>query len=221
MNLLDFVFRLGVLFAIYGFLWGILEIGLWMLSGGQGRTLPLAYLIKAIKYFFLVDVTFLFCMNGNTSGLIEINQVVLAGLILLTYFLGKLQQNQNRQLFFKVASRGLNVQNITNFSMKLEAIVIALSLAFFGLFWFYPEFTQNPISLWFYESIVNIEDTPVFGFIFKVIGFFFLLNLIVKMLSAFNYLLSGGKKGGGNSLNSPGNSSNTRNDSFDDYEEVE
>jgi hypothetical protein len=219
-DLLDFVFRLGVLFAIYGFLWGLLEIAYWMLTSGRSRSLAQAYLIKSIKYFFLADVTFLFCMNGDFEGLVEISQVVLAGLILLTYFVGKLQKNQNRQTFFKIAGRGLPGQNLIVFNLRLEIAVISVALAIFGLFWFFPQFSHNPISLWFYESIVNIEDTPVFGFIFKVIGFFFLLNLIFKMLNAFNFLLTGGKTGGGNGL--PGNNTSSRkhDDHFDDYEEV-
>ena len=63
MNLLDFIFRLGVVFAIYGFLWGIFELGILMLSAGRKRTLSEIYFIKAIKYIFLADVTFLFCFD--------------------------------------------------------------------------------------------------------------------------------------------------------------
>lgn len=213
MSLLDFVFRLGVLFAIYGFLWGLIEIGLWLITGGQRRSLAQTYLFKAIKYFFLVDVTFLFCMNGNASSMVIINQVIFAGIILITYFLGKLQQNQNRQLLFRVVNAGMPMQRNSNFSMQLEIIVIGLAVLSFGLFWYFPQYSQNPISMWFYESIVNIEDTPVFGFVFKVIGFFFLINLIFKMINAFNYLITGGKQQGGQ--NPPQDDNH-----FDDYEEI-
>ena len=218
MSLLDFVFRLGVMFAIYGFLWGLIEIAFWMLSGGRNRSIPQVYLIKAIKYFFLVDVTFLFCFDGLSSKMVVVNQVIFAGIILLTYFIGKLQKNQNRSMLFKFAGRGLPMQQNNTFNMRLEVIIIALSLVIFAGFWFYPELSRNPISIWFKESIINIENTPVFGFIFKVIGFFFLLNLIFKMASAFSFLLNGGK--------TPGGPSNPRDDNSGDggyveYEEVE
>lgn len=219
MELLNFVFRLGVLFAIYGFLWGLIEIGFWMLSAGRQRSIALSYLIKCIKYFFLADVTFLFCINGKAGGLVDVNQLIFAGLILLTYFLGKLQQNQNRQMLFKVAARGMQMPSFNNFNMRYEIGAIVIALGIFGMFSFYPELSQNPMSLWFYESIVNIEDTPVFGFIFKIIGFFFLLNLIFKMFNAFNYILNGGKKGGNNGSDQSGGNSRL-NDQFDDYEEV-
>ena len=215
MNLLNFIFNLGVLFAIYGFLWGLIEIGIWLLAGGQPRNLIQSYIIKLVKYFFLVDVTFLFCLNNEDISLIELNQMILAGAVLLTYFLGKLQKNQNRSMFVKMM--GSNVPAIQrNFNMRYEIIVICISLGFFALFWFYPEYSMNPISNWFRDSIVNIENTPVFGFIFKIIGFFFLLSLIFKMLNSFNFLLSGGRIP--NERQNP--FEKPKDDDFDDFEEL-
>lgn len=215
MDLLNFIFNLGVLFAIYGFLWGLIEIGIWLLAGGQPRNLIQTYIIKAVKYFFLVDVTFLFCVNNDGSSMVEINQVILAGTVLLTYFIGKLQKNQNKTMFVKMMGSNIPAMQ-RNFSLKLEIMVISLSIGFFALFWFYPEFSMNPISNWFRDSIINIEDTPVFGFIFKVIGFFFLMSLILKMFNAFNFLLTGGR-----TPQNPGNHFDQKDDDgFDDFEEL-
>ncbi len=218
MDLLDFIFRLGVLFAIYGFLWGLIEIGLWMLASGQNRSMLQVYFIRAIKYFFLVNVTFLFCIQGEGSAMVQINQVIFAGIILLTYFIGKLQRNQTRSAFFRIAGRagrGLPMAQ-NNFNMRYEVVVIALSLIIFAAFWFYPAFSMNPIAFWFKDSILNIEDTPVFGFIFKVIGFFFLLNLIFKMAGAFGFVLNGGRN-----PRNPNNNDGNSDGGFVDYEEVD
>lgn len=216
MNLLDFIFRLGVVFAIYGFLWGIFELGILMFSAGRKRALGEIYFIKAVKYVFLADVTFLFCMDSSNSSMFVINQVIFSGIILLTYFIGKLQKSQNRSMFFKIAGANLP-QKQASFNLRAETIVIVLALGVFIAFWFFPEYASNPISKWFHDSIINIEDTPVFGFIFKVIGFFFLLSLIFKMVNTFTFLLSGGKVG-----NQPPNNNDTNNnsDKFDDYEEL-
>lgn len=189
MDLLNFVFRLGVVFAIYGFLWGILELAILLLSAGRKRSIGEVYLVRALKYFFLVDVTFLFCIESE-SHLIIGNRLVIAGLVLLTYFLGKFQNNQNSMRFFQMVGTGLPKQLMT-FHMRTEIIVIAISLIAFILFSLFPQYASNPLSEWFHESIINIEDTPIFGFIFKVIGFFFLINLISKMMSGFTYILSG------------------------------
>jgi len=184
-----------------------------MISAGRKRTLGEVYFIKAIKYVFLADVTFLFCIDSSNSSMFGVNQVIFAGIILLTYFIGKLQKSQNRSLFFKIAGANLP-QRQTSFNLRAETAVIILALGVFVTFWFYPQFASNPISKWFHGSIINIEDTPVFGFIFKVIGFFFLLSLIFKMVNAFTFLLAGGKVG-----NQPP-TNNDNSDKFDDFEEL-
>ncbi len=122
-----------------------------------------------------------------------------------------------------MGGRGLPQMPNAAFNLKLEVILIVASLAFFVLFWFFPEFATNPISRWFHDSILNIEDTPFFGFIFKVIGFFFLLNLIVKMMNGITFLLSGGKIQGGRQVQNPfGKEDQQNNDNeFVDYEEVD
>ena len=222
MNIIDFVFRLGVLFAIYGFIWGIIEIGLMLLSAGRKRGVNEIYLIKAIKYFFLADVTFLFCVDGENTNTVMINQIIFAGIILLTYFIGKLQKNQNKSMLFKFGGTGLP-QSKATFNLRAETIVIAMSLVIFAAFWFFPEYARNPISTWFSESITNIEDTPIFGFIFKVIGFFFLLSLIFKMIRAFTFIMNGGSfgpknNGNGNGIDHDGNNNENH---FDDFEEVD
>jgi len=194
-ELLNFIFRLGVVFAIYGFLWGLLEIGFRILTSGRERTVGEVYLLRGIKYIFLADVTFLFCIDGDVSNLNYLNQLLTAGIILLTYFVGKLQNNQNRTRVFQVFmnSRMQLPKQLTLFNLRAEIFVICLALLVFGLFNLAPEYAANPISVWFYESIMDIEDTVFFGFIFKVIGFFFLLNLFAKMINGVTFLLSGAR----------------------------
>jgi hypothetical protein len=215
-DLLNFVFRLGVLFAIYGFIWGLIELAVMILSAGRSRSLGEIYTIRALKYIFLADVTFLFCLSDLDSSMVMVNEIIFAGIILLTYFIGKLQNNQVRTKMFNITAPGMS-QGKDKFNMKIELGVIALSIIAFSLFWFFPQYASNPISNWFHESIINIEDTPIFGFVFKVIGFFFLITLFAKMVSAFNFLLSGQafKKGVSNSYKEERND-----DHFDDFTEI-
>ncbi len=212
------IFRLGVVFAIFGFIWGIFELGLNLLSGGRTRTISEIYFIKAIKYLFLVDVTFLFCLD-DAQNLISTFNIVIAGLVLLTYFVGKLQNQQNKMAMFQMMGAGMTPKQ-TTFNLRVEVGVIVLAIGVFSLFIFYPDIAKNPISIWFHESIINIEDTPVFGFIFKVIGFFFLVSMIFKMLNGFNYLISG-KPFVQASSSFQSFSNKKKGDDFDDFEELE
>jgi hypothetical protein len=218
MELMNQIFRLGVVFAIFGFIWGIFELGLNLLSGGRTRTISEIYFIKAIKYLFLVDVTFLFCLD-DAQNLISTFNIVIAGLVLLTYFVGKLQNQQNKMAMFQMMGAGITPKQ-TTFNMRVEIGVIVLAIGVFSLFIFYPDIAKNPISIWFHESIINIEDTPVFGFIFKVIGFFFLVSMIFKMLNGFNYLISG-KPFVQASSSFQSFTKNKKDDEFDDYEELD
>lgn len=214
MSLLDFIFRLGVLFAIYGFLWGLIEIVISLLRAGAQRSIPEVYLVKALKYFFLVDVTFLFCVEQLGAKTVVVDQGIMAGIILLMYFLGKLQQQQNRLRVFQMGFNGMPMMK-QHFNVRAEMAVISLALGVFVLFWFYPNFAYNPLSQWFHESIINIEDTPVFGFIFKIIGFFFMLSIIFKVVNAFTLILSGA------AFKNPTPKEEDRSDDhFDDFEEI-
>ena len=218
MELMNQIFRLGVVFAIFGFIWGIFELGLNLLSGGRTRTISEVYFIKAIKYLFLVDVTFLFCLD-DAQNLISTFNIVIAGLVLLTYFVGKLQNQQNKLAMFQMMGAGMTPKQ-TTFNLRVEIGVIVLAIGVFSLFIFFPDVAKNPISIWFHESIINIEDTPIIGFIFKVIGFFFLVSMIFKMLNGFNYLISG-KPFVQASSSFQSFTKNKKDDEFDDYEEME
>lgn len=218
MDLINLIFRLGVLFAIYGFLWFFIELALKLLIGGRKRTLGEIYLIKTVKYLFLVNVTFLFCLEQQDEPVSQVNYVSLVPsfIILMVYFLGKLQQKEQR------------IQMMTNFMQGLQeapfnrqwelALIVLSGLTFAGLVC-YPQYSENVISAWFQKSILDIENTVLIGFVFKVIGFFFLIGMFLKMLNALNYILSG--KPLVNVKTGFGTKQGKSDDSFDDFEEID
>jgi hypothetical protein len=187
MELLNLIFKLGVFFSIYGFLWFFIDLGLTFLAGGRKRTTVEIYLLKGIKYAFLVNVTFLFSVDLNKNH-INFYNLMPSALILITYFIGMLQQKTRQQVFMGQFAKS---QTTVGINIKSEIFLITLcSFLFFGLLW-YPQFAENAVALWFQKSILDIESTVIIGFIFKIIGFFFLLGMIFKMLNALNYLISG------------------------------
>ena len=214
MELLNLIFKLGVLFSIYGFLWFFIELGLTLLSGARKRTLFETYLIKGIKYVFLVNVTFLFSVDLNKN--VNFYNLMPSALILFIYFIGMFQQKKRQQIFMGSFSK----QNgSTLINVKSEIILIVLcSFLFLGLL-FYPQYAENGVALWFRKSILDIESTVIIGFIFKIIGFFFLLGMIFKMLNAINYLISGKPLIDIKSRFTKTNTKNNDSD-FDEYEEL-
>lgn len=166
---------------------------------------------------FLADVIFLFCIQ-QVGGVLLLNDVLIAGLILLIYFVGKIQSKQQRQSFLSFRGQA-NIPGMSDFvnrlkpafDLRFEILVVVLSLLVFSGFYFAPDLAYNAISNWFLDSILNIEDTPVFGFVFKVIGFFFLLSVIMKITGGLMTLLSGGKQA---------SRQNDDDDHFDDFTEI-
>jgi len=192
MNLLKFAFLMGVMFAVFGFLWGFVRLSITLLRPKHfERSIIEEYSIKTLQYFFLIDVTFLFCLNQNNSGYILPYELYIGALILVVYFVGKLQNRQKRSTLFK-ASLGENMNFLTPiFNLKAEVGVILFGIGMFVFFIFNPQYAQNPISNWFYDSIVGIEEAPIIGFIFKIIGFFILLSISNKLINGVFYLMSG------------------------------
>lgn len=214
MDLINLIFRLGVLFSIYGFLWFFIDLILKMLVGGRTRTIVEVYLIKSIKYLFLVNVTFLFCLDINQQD-VTLPNLLPSALILLMYFIGKFQQKQKQ-----LKLMGPFANDSEGFNIRAEIVLIAASILLFISFLYFPQYASNGVANWFRESIIDLETTVLIGFIFKVIGFFFLLGMMIKMVNAVIYILSGRPFIDiHTSINS--GTDKPKSEDFDDFEEVE
>lgn len=218
MEFISLTFRLGVILAIFSFIWGVLKFGFVLLRGGVPLSYPLSLALKTIQYLLIADVAILFCTDNPKGNLAT---SITTGLILLMYFIGKVQNMQFRSVMVQIQGRALADAPKPN--MRLEFGIVALAMAIFGFLLWRPEFAENAVSHWFYSNIIDIEDTPIFGFIFKIVGFFFTITMLLRMINALSVIFSGRAfgKGPGND-NRPG-SRNDQNQSnrFDDYEEVE
>lgn len=224
MDFLSFTFRIGVILAIYGFLWWFINMALKILRGRNKKQLVETYIIKLVRYTFLIDVIFLFSRD-QSNGELSLNNFLVAGLVLMIYFVGRIQSKQHQTSFFNVrgGSNAEGVQNLFNqlkpvFDIRFEVGVVVISMLLYVGFYFAPDWAINPISNWFLNSILNIEDTPIFGFIFKVVGFFFLLSVIFKIVNGFFSIFTGGKNP--SDKNDDEDENNPNDNHFDDYTEV-
>ena len=205
MEILELTFQLGVFFAIYGFIWFFVDLGFMLLNGGKPRSLVETYFFKGIQYVFLVNVIFLFSIDMNSGGIALANLYPII-FILALYFIGKFQKSQNNVLM--LSRMGL-ATSTSKFNSKYEIIIIILSLLVFIGFIFRPDVANNVVAFWFKESILDIESTAIIGFIFKVIGFFFLLSILFKTVNSFQYISE-----------SLINKNQRKDSDFDDYEEI-
>lgn len=207
MEILGLTFQLGVFFAIYGFIWFFIDLGIKFITSGAVKSELSNYLVKGVKYLFLVNVIFLFSVS-DTEAKIELRALVPVMLILFLYFVGKFQKNQNKNIF--LSRMGIQ-SNAVQFNSRYEMVLIMLSLLVFILFILEPSIAQNNIAKWFKVTIIDIETTAIIGFLFKIIGFFFLLDILTKTMNAFQFIIA--------RIVSKAPSNNK--DKFDDFEEVE
>jgi hypothetical protein len=215
MQIPEFIFHFGVIIAVFTFLWWFLGLLLSLIFAPFGLTPgKIYYAQKTLKYFFLVTVAFRFALDDRfgLQGSQEIKGYIISALILLAYLIGKTEAKNNRVKFY--ANFGnMRQMPVTPFDRNKELLLIGFAIAVYAYFVFFPDGSHNVITNWLVDSIVSISDTPVFGWIFKIIGFFFLIMVIMRFVNGFFALLGLTSR----QNNTP---SQRNNDDFDDYEEV-
>ena len=110
MILLTLVFKLGVRFAIFNFIWFFLELVHKMLTGMRPPFLAEHYILKALKYIFLVSITFSYCLEFAPNEPVYVlnwQKLLPGGLILMLYLLGKFQKQQEQIQFLAGFQHGL------------------------------------------------------------------------------------------------------------------
>ena len=219
MQIIELIFKIGVLLAIYGFIWFFINLLISLLSGGRKKSIGEVYFSKGVKSVFLVNVLFLYGMDYSQNGIDWFNMII-SGLILLLYFIGQMQKDQKQAAMMDRFSGMLSVVSKTRFNRKAEIIVVSVAFVVYASLFFFPEFAKNPIALWFYEQVTGLEKTPIIGFVFKLIGFFFLLGILLKITNGIMFLISGKPFMNVSGSFKAGNSRKDNDDEFDNYEEV-
>ena len=216
MELISLLFRLGVLFAIYGFIWFFIDAFIRLLTSGRKRNKIEYYLIKSAKYLFLVNVLVLFCLNKTKTEITFINIAPTLSIFCI-YLIGRLQNDERKSMIqLSFFDKERNKSGATsNFNRRNEIILIIGALIAFVVLAFNADYAKNNIAEWFYRSIIDIEQTAIIGYIFKFIGVLFLISMIFKMIGAISYILNGGPI-----IDVKSRIKNKKDDEFDDYEEV-
>ena len=94
MEILKFIFILGINFSIFGFIWGIIMFLVRNFqSSEQQNSESLAYVLRIVKYFLLVSITANYIgvyekeVYGASQGMFN---VVVGSIVMALYLLGKL-----------------------------------------------------------------------------------------------------------------------------------
>ncbi|MFD1551354.1 hypothetical protein DNU06_14295 [Putridiphycobacter roseus] len=192
MKILQFLFLLGVCFTIFEFIWGLFKFAFNFITSSIKSPVK-TNALRIVKYILFVGTTIQFIKTINIdSQYIHSSAISISiGAILMTlYLIGKFQ---NRAAFAQIKSMAGQMMKgfSTSFDSKLEVALILGAIVFFVLGSLNPSLIENGITTWFSDAIINIYDTPFFGFIFMVIAVFVLYNAISRGSSILGKLLTG------------------------------
>lgn len=235
MGVLNFIFGLGIAFSIFGFIWGLIMLFVNFIRGSyqEGKEVQ-GYVLRIIKYFLLVSVSANYIIkyqDGNVSDTtVGLTNMILGVIVMALYLMGKLR---NRAMLSQLSNNPVFARFSTTIDPKVERYLLSGSLVYFIFCLQYPAMVDNSVVNWFTESIVSIYNTPVIGWVFAVIAFFFLINIVMRGANVIGSLLTGqplnGPTGGAFGNFQGGASSNPfeqfreqqkQSDDFVDYEDV-
>ncbi len=235
MEALQFIFLLGINIVIFEFIWGILNIFASILLGGVKTKYPqIDYVLRIIKYFLLVAVTarFVFLTSENEVLIHSAKaKIIISSIVLGLYLIGKLQKREMFAQFSMINNQTLK-GFVTYFDPKIERILVLGSLLLFIGFLIYPQVVNRPVINWFTQSIIDLSSAFFFGFIFKVIAFFFIISIFNRGANIIGLLIQGKSLNktqskppfGGfnpNQKSTDSQPSFTDDEGFTDYEEID
>jgi len=194
MEVLQFIFLLGINIVIFEFIWGILNIFASIVLGSIKVKYPqIDYVLRIIKYFLLVAVTakFVFLTSENEALIhSEKAKIAISSIVLGLYLIGKLQKREMFAQFSMINNQTLK-GFVTYFDPKIERILVIGSMLLFIGFLIYPQFIDRPVINWFTNSIIDLSSAFFFGFIFKVIAFFFIISIFNRGANIIGLLIQG------------------------------
>lgn len=187
MNIFQFLFYLGIINIIFGFVWK------WVFA------LPAAFLfallnfdygMRAVKVFgsyLLVSLTALLtlvALGNNPSGLALIFYPLIGAFVLFMAYAS------NQYEARKEASATMDWQMIQRLERDsgFEAILMFGVVILYIITLFIPSIAANSLNEWLFRVIDWIFNLPVIGWLMGIGGVFFLLNIIFHGLFAMGFI---------------------------------
>jgi len=158
---------------------------LYLIAGGQRKGKVEEHVLKAINYYLLVSLTLLEYSNQHDLTT-EFSFASIGFSLLFLYLMGKLEQ---RKVVVQINKQFQRFSSQIN--PKVERLFIIAALVFFIVGIFLPQLTENPVNLWFYDTIKSIYETPLIGWIIKIVGLFFTINMIIRGLVFVRKVING------------------------------
>lgn len=134
--------------------------------------------------------------------------LIVGGITLFFYLLGRFR---TQQLTFTNRLNKEQIPHTENTKLQ-QQIFIGSGLLLYFLSITYPDIFYYSFLYRLFDFIHSIYKTPLIGWVIGLIGFFFMLNTVLKSINAFSSFFERRNKGE--------EALNDESDKFDDYTEV-
>ena len=119
---------------------------------------------------------------------------IIGGTVLSLYIIGKL--NKKKSMLNFVSNMGLqgkfNINSNNSKNLKYENHIAGIAIVFFTACIAFPLFGEivnnNPLNIWFYNTIEGLYQAPILKGIFGISGVFFMASIFQKGIATIKDL---------------------------------
>lgn len=184
MDLVRFVFTLGVIYITFDGLWNLF---LWLvkqLFGLDKQEGWVYYLSKGISLYLLVTLTAITTLQYEVLANSQLSHFLYPaiGLIVLYFYLTAAMQRRKMKATISMDTQTLKRQRYDGLFLFAGLILYSLSL-------FFEQLSDTDLTNWFFSTISQIYDVFIFRLVIGLLAFFFLINILIKSIFATRTLL--------------------------------
>jgi len=217
--MINYIFQIGIIYIVFSLIWAFFLFLYNMLTGFSGNRGWQTFIIKCVKTYFLISLVAIFTISYMSDPKHSAPLIATVGLLTLySYMVGRLQQ---QRMIIQINNRMGNFAKAPTVDMRAELLLIVAGLVYFTLCLYNHTLPINKVNTWFMNTVKDIYDTPVIGWIIGFFGILFLFATLLRaalgtvmLLQRFQDFISGNKRGN-NDHNDRGN------DGYSDYEVIE
>lgn len=223
MNLLRFVFFLGVIYITFDGLWNLFLWASKQIFGLDKKEGWVYYISKGLSLYVLVTLTALTTLSNLELTNSQFSNFLYPaiGLIVLYFYVTSSMQRSRMK-----AKINMDTQTIKR--MRYDGIFLFGALVLFSLSLFFEQLRDTQLTNWFFDTIASIYDVLLFRIIIGFLAFFFLVNILIKSIFATRTLIfslfgwEGAETGSfTDRLINEQQQKTTREDGYADYEIIE
>jgi hypothetical protein len=197
MDYFKYIFYLGIVYVVFSLIWFFIAQGLKLiLRTGREEQPWEGYVLKSIQYYFVASLTLLKASEylQQKPDLYQNPALlyILGGLVLYLYLYGKYERTKQfagvRATFTMMRGGKINSLSTAD-KTKYEPHIIGITVLFYLVALQFPAVVNHKLNLWFLTNINDFYDTFLIKWILGIIGFFFMVSMVIKGISATGELV--------------------------------